>query len=69
LAYRISLESSGAKNSILKDSFVVNPDLQEIEECDFAWSLLVVKMVGMVEGGGLEITERCFQRLTWRMRK
>ncbi|MBI5099567.1 MAG: polyribonucleotide nucleotidyltransferase [Nitrospirae bacterium] len=43
---------------ILKDSFVVNPDLQEIEECDF--SMVVAgseDAVGMVEGGGLEITE------------
>jgi polyribonucleotide nucleotidyltransferase len=43
---------------ILKDSFVVNPDLQEIEECDF--TLVVAgteKAVMMVEGGGLEITE------------
>ncbi len=43
---------------ILKDSFVVNPDLQEIQECDF---ILVVAgtedAVMMVEGGGLEITE------------
>ncbi len=43
---------------ILKESFVVNPDLQEIEECDF---VLVVAgtedAVMMVEGGGLEITE------------
>lgn len=43
---------------ILKESFVVNPDLQEIDECDF---VLVVagseKAVMMVEGGGLEITE------------
>ncbi|UCD36038.1 MAG: polyribonucleotide nucleotidyltransferase [Nitrospiraceae bacterium] len=43
---------------ILKDSFVVNPDLQEIDECDF--SLVVAgteDAVLMVEGGGLEITE------------
>ena len=43
---------------ILKDSFVVNPDLQEIEECDF--TLVVAgteEAVMMVEGGGLEITE------------
>jgi len=43
---------------ILNDSFVINPDLQEIEECDF--SLVVAgtdKAVMMVEGGGLEITE------------
>ncbi len=43
---------------ILKDSFVVNPDLQEMEECDF--TLVVAgteKAVMMVEGGGLEITE------------
>jgi polyribonucleotide nucleotidyltransferase len=43
---------------ILKDSFVVNPDLQEMEECDF--TLVVAgteKAVMMVEGGGLEIIE------------
>jgi polyribonucleotide nucleotidyltransferase len=43
---------------ILKDSFVVNPDLQEIEECDF--NLVVAgteEAVMMVEGGGLEIAE------------
>lgn len=43
---------------ILKDSFVVNPDLQEIGECDF--TLVVAgteEAVLMVEGGGLEITE------------
>ncbi len=43
---------------ILKDSLVINPDLQEIEECDF--SLVVAgteEAVLMVEGGGLEITE------------
>lgn len=43
---------------ILKESFVVNPDLQEIDECDF--SLVVAgteDAVMMVEGGGLEITE------------
>ncbi|MBI4683091.1 MAG: polyribonucleotide nucleotidyltransferase, partial [Nitrospirae bacterium] len=43
---------------ILKDSFVTNPDLQEIEECDF--TLVVAgteNAVMMVEGGGLEITE------------
>jgi len=43
---------------ILKDSFVVNPDLQEIGECDF--SLVVAgteDAVLMVEGGGLEIPE------------
>ncbi len=43
---------------ILGDSFVINPDLQEIEECDF--SLVVAgtaDAVLMVEGGGLEITE------------
>lgn len=39
---------------ILKDSFIVNPDLREIEECDF--TLVVAgteKAVMMVEGGGL----------------
>jgi polyribonucleotide nucleotidyltransferase len=44
---------------ILGDSFVINPDLQEIEECDF--SLVVAgtaDAVLMVEGGGLEITEQ-----------
>lgn len=43
---------------ILGDSFVVNPDLQEIEECDF--SLVVAgteNAILMVEGGGLEIQE------------
>jgi polyribonucleotide nucleotidyltransferase len=43
---------------ILGDSFVINPDLQEIEECDF--SLVVAgteEAVLMVEGGGLEISE------------
>ncbi len=43
---------------IVGDSFVINPDLQEAEECDF---ILVVAgtedAVMMVEGGGLEITE------------
>jgi polyribonucleotide nucleotidyltransferase len=43
---------------ILGESFVVNPDLQEIEECDF--SLVVAgteTAVLMVEGGGLEVQE------------
>ncbi len=43
---------------ILGDSFVINPDLQEIGECDF--SLVVAgteDAVLMVEGGGLEIQE------------
>jgi polyribonucleotide nucleotidyltransferase len=43
---------------ILSGSFVVNPDLQEIQECDF--SLVVAgteDAVLMVEGGGLEIPE------------
>lgn len=43
---------------ILKDSFVVNPDLQEVEQCDF--SMVVAgseDAVLMVEGGGFEITE------------
>ncbi|MEN8264347.1 MAG: polyribonucleotide nucleotidyltransferase [Nitrospirota bacterium] len=43
---------------ILGDSFVVNPDLQEIDECDF--SLVVAgteNAILMVEGGGLEIQE------------
>jgi polyribonucleotide nucleotidyltransferase len=43
---------------ILKDSFVVNPDLQEIDECDFTLSVAGTEdAVMMVEGGGLEITE------------
>ncbi|RJQ20009.1 MAG: polyribonucleotide nucleotidyltransferase [Nitrospiraceae bacterium] len=44
---------------ILKDSFVINPDLQEMEQCDF--SMVVAgsaDAVLMVEGGGLEITEQ-----------
>jgi polyribonucleotide nucleotidyltransferase len=43
---------------IIGDSFVTNPDLQEIEECDF--SLVVAgteEAVVMVEGGGNEVTE------------
>ncbi|GBD97984.1 MAG TPA: polyribonucleotide nucleotidyltransferase [Nitrospirae bacterium] len=43
---------------ILADSFVINPDLQEVEECDF--TLVVAgteEAVLMVEGGGLEISE------------
>ncbi len=43
---------------ILGGSFVVNPDLQEIGECDF--SLVVAgteNAILMVEGGGLEIQE------------
>jgi polyribonucleotide nucleotidyltransferase len=43
---------------ILKDSFVVNPDLQEIDECDFTLVVAGTEdAVMMVEGGGLEITE------------
>ncbi len=43
---------------ILKDSFVVNPDLQEMEECDFTLVVAGTEdAVLMVEGGGLEITE------------
>lgn len=43
---------------ILKDSFVVNPDLQEMEECDFTLVAAgTEKAVMMVEGGGIEITE------------
>ncbi|MBI4849051.1 MAG: polyribonucleotide nucleotidyltransferase [Nitrospirae bacterium] len=43
---------------ILKDSFVVNPDLQEIEECDFTLVVAGTEEAAMmVEGGGLEITE------------
>ncbi len=47
-----------ARIGILGDSFVVNPDLQEIDECDF--SLVVAgteDAILMVEGGGLEIQE------------
>ncbi len=43
---------------IIEDSFVVNPDLEEVEECDF--SLVVAgteDAVLMVEGGGFEIKE------------
>ena len=43
---------------IIGDSFVINPDLQEIEECDF--TLVVAgteEAVLMVEGGGLEVSE------------
>ncbi len=43
---------------ILNDSLVINPDLQEIEECDF--NLVVAgteEAVMMVEGGGQEIKE------------
>jgi len=43
---------------LLSGSFVVNPDLEEIPECDF--SLVVAgteNAVLMVEGGGLEISE------------
>jgi polyribonucleotide nucleotidyltransferase len=43
---------------IIGDSFVINPDLQEINECDY---LLVVagteEAVLMVEGGGVEVSE------------
>ncbi len=43
---------------IIGDSFVINPDLQEIKECDY---LLIVAgtddAVLMVEGGGLEVPE------------
>lgn len=43
---------------ILKDSFVVNPDLQEMQECDFTLVVAGTEdAVLMVEGGGLEITE------------
>ena len=43
---------------ILKDSFVVNPDLQEMEECDFTLVAAgTEKAVMMVEGGGIEIAE------------
>jgi polyribonucleotide nucleotidyltransferase len=43
---------------ILKDSIVVNPDLQEAEQCDF--NMVVAgseEAVLMVEGGGFEISE------------
>jgi polyribonucleotide nucleotidyltransferase len=43
---------------IISDSFVINPDLKEAEECDF--NMVVAgteEAVLMVEGGGLEISE------------
>jgi polyribonucleotide nucleotidyltransferase len=43
---------------ILQGSFIINPDFEEIEECDF--SLVVAgseDAVLMVEGGGIEISE------------
>lgn len=49
---------SAVRVGILKDSFVIYPDLQEMEQCDF--SMIVAgseDAVLMVEGGGLEITE------------
>ncbi len=49
---------SAVRIGILKDSFVINPDLQEMDQCDF--SMIVAgseDAVLMVEGGGLEITE------------
>ncbi|MBI5739295.1 MAG: polyribonucleotide nucleotidyltransferase [Nitrospirae bacterium] len=49
---------SAVRIGILKDSFVINPDLQEAEQCDF--NMVVAgtdEAVIMVEGGGLEITE------------
>lgn len=49
---------SAVRIGILKDSFVINPDLQEMEQCDF--TMIVAgseSAVLMVEGGGLEITE------------
>ncbi len=43
---------------ILSGSFVVNPDLQEIEECDFALVVAGTEdAILMVEGGGLEVPE------------
>jgi polyribonucleotide nucleotidyltransferase len=43
---------------ILSGSFVVNPDLQEIQECDFSLVVAGTKdAVLMVEGGGQEIPE------------
>jgi polyribonucleotide nucleotidyltransferase len=48
---------------IIKDSFVVNPDFKETEECDF--NLVVAgteDAVLMVEGGGLEIKESILLR-------
>ncbi len=47
-----------ARVGIIKGSFVLNPDLEEIEECDF--TIVVAgteEAVLMVEGGGLEISE------------
>ncbi|HDH34671.1 MAG TPA: polyribonucleotide nucleotidyltransferase, partial [Nitrospirae bacterium] len=47
-----------ARIGIIGDTFVVNPDLEEIKECDF--SLVVAgtdKAIMMVEGGGHEISE------------
>ncbi|GAB4535878.1 MAG: polyribonucleotide nucleotidyltransferase [Thermodesulfovibrionia bacterium] len=43
---------------IIGDSFIINPDLQEMDECDF--NMVVAgteEAVVMVEGGGLEIQE------------
>lgn len=47
-----------ARIGIVGDTFVVNPDLEEIKECDF--SLVVAgtdEAIMMVEGGGHEISE------------
>ncbi|RJQ51893.1 MAG: polyribonucleotide nucleotidyltransferase [Nitrospiraceae bacterium] len=49
---------AAARIGILKDSFVINPDLQEAEQCDF--NMVVAgsdEAVLMVEGGGFEIPE------------
>ncbi len=49
---------SAVRIGIIGDSFVVDPDLQEVEECDF--TLVVAgteEAVLMVEGGGLEVQE------------
>lgn len=43
---------------ILGDSFVVNPDIQEVDECDFSLVVAGTKeAVMMVEGGGSEVLE------------
>ncbi len=43
---------------IIGDTFVVNPDLQEIEECDYSMVVAGTETaVLMVEGGGLEVQE------------
>jgi polyribonucleotide nucleotidyltransferase len=43
---------------ILQDSFIINPDLVEVEECDFTLVVAGTEdAVMMVEGGGIEIQE------------